>query len=120
MKAAPGLDLRSPATSRAHMAATSCWATARWAACARPCASRSDASPASLGCDRGVVGRLAAAARGRQSTEAARDGAYVVEKTRPALRARQFAIQHRHRARQARILVLHPGLQDAGEQHGQA
>src|SRR5260370_40297790 len=31
MRAAPGLGLASPATSRARMAATSCSATARWA-----------------------------------------------------------------------------------------
>ena len=39
-KAAPASDLRSRATSRARMAATSCWAIARSAACARPCACR--------------------------------------------------------------------------------
>src|SRR5207302_941459 len=55
-RAALASDLRSPATSRARMAAISCSATARWAACARRCGSRCEFFLAPLNMRRGLDG----------------------------------------------------------------
>ena len=96
-RAAPAWGLRSPATSRARTAATSRSATARSAACARRCGCR--LQRLRLSRRRGLVAGSRRGGRARRQRLACgsefRNAAQIVEQSRPALAARQLAVERR-------------------------